>query len=84
MRVSYTIGVLNNVSEWVLVEYEGYGRQKAVEWLKRALPAGYPIPDTVEECLALKDEFKKPTKIFVDYNQKYPRIISRLYNDENN
>jgi DNA repair protein RadD len=81
MRVSYGIGCLNSVSEWICVEHEGYAKQKAVEWLKDHVPEGYPIPDTVEECLELKDEFKKPIKIFVDYNQKFPRIISKLYEE---
>ena len=79
MRVSYYVGVLSSVSEWVCVEHEGYARKKAEEWLHDHLPSGYPIPDTVEDCLDLKNEFKKPIKIFVDYNQKFPKIISRLY-----
>jgi hypothetical protein len=83
MQVSYDIECPNNdndsVSEWVCVEHEGYARKKAVEWLKDHLPAGYPMPDTIEEALELKDEYRKPVKIFVDYNQKFPRIISRLY-----
>jgi DNA repair protein RadD len=81
MRVSYSIGVLDSVSEWICIEHDGYAKQKAVEWLKSHVPEGYPIPDTVEECLELKNEYKKPIKIFVDYNQKFPRIISKLYEE---
>ena len=57
-------------------------RKKAEEWMSDHLPKGYPMPDTVEEALELKAEYKRPVKIFVDYNQKFPRIISRIY--ENN
>jgi hypothetical protein len=46
------------------------------------LPAGYPVPDTVEECMELTDVFKKPSTIYVDYNQKFPRIISRIFSEE--
>ena len=82
MRVSYVIGPLNSVSEWICIEHEGYARKKAEEWMSDHLPKGYPMPDTVEEALELKAEYKRPVKIFVDYNQKFPRIISRIY--ENN
>ena len=40
------------------------------------------MPDTVEECMELTDVFKKPCTIYVDYNQKFPRIISRIFSEE--
>lgn len=82
MRVVYHTGLMDSVSEWVCIEHGGYAEQKARQWLKKMLPDGYPIPDTVEECLDLKNEYKKPSVIYVDYNQKFPRIISKVFNDD--
>ena len=79
MRVTYTTGLLNSVSEWICIEHGGFAERHARKWLKEALPPGYPIPDTVEECMELVDIYKRPCTIFVDYNQKFPRIISRIY-----
>jgi DNA repair protein RadD len=82
MRVTYSIGLLESVSEWVCIQHEGYAAKKAREWLRKSLPAGYPVPDSVEECMELTDVFKKPCTIYVDYNQKFPRIISRIFSEE--
>jgi DNA repair protein RadD len=79
MRVTYTVTALNSVSEWVCIEHGGFAEKHARKWLKEALPSGYPIPDTVEDCMEMVDVFKKPCTIFVDYNQRFPRIISRIY-----
>jgi len=79
MRVTYTIGVITSVSEWICIEHGGFAEAQARKWLKNALPAGYPVPDTVEDCMELVDIYKRPESIFVDYNQKFPRIISRIY-----
>jgi DNA repair protein RadD len=79
MRVCYTTGVLQSVSEWICIEHGGFAEQKAREWLRNALPAGYPIPDNVEECMELTDVYKKPELIYVDFNSRFPRIISRIY-----
>lgn len=82
MRVTYSIGLLESVSEWVCIQHEGYAAKKAREWLRKSLPAGYPVPDTVEECMELVDVYKRPCTIYVDYNQKFPRIISRIFPEE--
>lgn len=82
MRVSYSTSPLHSVSEYICIEHGGYAEQQARKWLKQALPNGYPIPDTVEECLNLKDIFKKPVSVFVDYNERYPRVISKIYAEE--
>ena len=79
MRVAYQIGEFESISEYICIEHEGYARQKAQEWLRKALPAGYPIPDTVEQCLELKFSYKTPESIFVNYNEKFPRIVSKIY-----
>ena len=81
MRVSYSTTPLHSVSEYICIEHGGYAEQMARKWLKQSLPSGYPIPDTVEECLLLKDVYKKPCSIFIDYNQRFPRVISRIFPD---
>lgn len=82
MRVTYTTGVLNSVSEWICIEHGGYAEAQARKWLKTALPSGYPVPDTVEECMELVDILKRPHTIFIDYNSRFPKIISRIYPEE--
>jgi DNA repair protein RadD len=82
MRVMYSIGVLQSISEWVCIEHGGFAERKARAWLKAALPAGYPVPDSVEECLELTGVYKKPTSIFVDFNPRFPKIISRVFPDD--
>jgi DNA repair protein RadD len=82
MRVEYKTGVIDHVAEWVCIEHDGFARAKAVQWLKTALPLGYPVPDSVEECMEMADIFKKPASIFVDFNQKFPKIISKIYPEE--
>ena len=81
MRVSYSLGVFDHVDDYICIEHGGYAEAKARQWLKTALPAGYPVPDTVEDCMELADVYKRPTSIYVDYNQKFPRIISRTYEE---
>jgi DNA repair protein RadD len=82
MKVSYSLGPLDSVSEWICIEHGGYAEAKAREWLRTALPSGYPTPDSVEECIMMKQYYKRPESIFVDYNQKYPRIVSRIYPED--
>jgi DNA repair protein RadD len=79
MRVAYQLGESENISTYVCIEHGGYAEIKAREWLRKALPADYPIPDTVEQCLELQDVYKKPTSLFIDYNKKFPRIVSMIY-----
>lgn len=81
MRVSYSIGILQSVSEYICIEHGGYAEQMARKWLRQSLPDGCPLPDTVEECLQLKNMYKRPCAIFIDYNQRFPRIISRIFPD---
>jgi DNA repair protein RadD len=79
LRVTYYTGLLQSVNEWICIEHGGYAERKARQILSTMLPSGYPIPDTVEECLSLKNEFKKPTEILVDYNKKFPTIVARFF-----
>jgi DNA repair protein RadD len=82
MRVSYMIDEFTHFDEWVCIEHEGYAKQKAVRWLKDNLPPGHPIPDTIEDGLACREAYKKPSTIYVDCNSHFPKIISRVYDDQ--
>ena len=82
MRVCYSISAMNSISEYICIEHGGYAETQARKWLKAALPSGYPIPDTVEECMEMVDVFKRPHTIFIDYNPKFPKIISRIYPED--
>ena len=79
MRVDYSTGAIDHISEWVCIEHGGFAEDRARQWLKKSLPEGYPIPETVEECMELTAAYKKPGSIFVDFNSRFPKIISRVY-----
>jgi DNA repair protein RadD len=81
MRVTYYTGLLQSVNEWICIEHGGFAEKKARQWLRASLPSGYPIPDTVDECLQIKNEFKKPSEILVDYNKKFPTIVARFFDE---
>lgn len=65
MRVEYSIGFDDFISEWICPEHTGYARKKSEKWWKER--AGFDLPDTVEECLiyAESGKLKRPIRITV-------------------
>ncbi len=61
MRVSYSIGLNEQVSEWVCVEHQGFARAKAEKWWKSR--STLDCPDTAEEaCRLAREGFLRPAK----------------------
>ncbi len=54
MRVDYSYGVYQTISEWICLEHEGYARQKARTWWKRRSKA--PVPERIAEAVQIFNE----------------------------
>ncbi|MCD6404326.1 MAG: DEAD/DEAH box helicase family protein [Planctomycetes bacterium] len=77
MRVEYTLGFQNYISEWVCLEHSGWARKKAESWWRRR--SNEPVPETVEEAVSLARggalaETKSVTVRSVT-GEKYDRIV---------
>ena len=51
MRVEYTIGWQQYISEWICFEHSGYARAKAEQWWRAR--SNEPVPETAEEAVAI-------------------------------
>lgn len=76
LKVTYKCGT-PEYHEWVLLEYTGYNRDKAVRWW--AAHGELPVPDTVDEALKRQSELKKPVEILVAKSGKYHEITNRKF-----
>lgn len=78
MRVEYNIGFRHWQSEWICFEHSGYARAKAEGWWRAR--SNEPVPDTVEEALALAQAgaLAETEQIIVRSvsGRKYDRIIN--------
>lgn len=65
MRVEYSIGFDDFISEWICPEHSGYARKKSEKWWKER--AGFDLPETVDECLIYAEagKLKRPVRITV-------------------
>lgn len=76
LRVMYRCG-LQRYFEFICLEHEGFGRNKAVAWWH--LHAGTTPPDTVEEALSRTAELRRPKTIFVKRENKWDRIKGIIF-----
>ncbi|MCK6485441.1 MAG: DEAD/DEAH box helicase [Phycisphaerae bacterium] len=77
MRVDYRIGFNQYVSEWICVEYDGYARQKAVQWWRQR--SNEPVPDTAEAAVELADMGALAPTLAITVmhkpGEKYERVV---------
>jgi DNA repair protein RadD len=76
LRVDYTVGFGQIVSEWVCVEHEGYARRKAEAWWKAR--SRLDVPKTVKGAynIATQRLLKEPEKITVrEQPGQFARIV---------
>jgi DNA repair protein RadD len=77
LKVTYHMGIANEISEWICIEHSGWARERAEKWWKKRSFA--PCPDSVDEAIQLCDSgavaraleietVKKPEK-------KFPEIV---------
>lgn len=73
IKVSYFCG-LRMFSEWVCLEHSGFAREKAKKWWQQRHSEEVPV--STYEALQRVSELRKPSKIRVHVNKKYPEILS--------
>ena len=80
-RVEYYIGFNDYISDWVCPEHTGYARKKAEKWWEDR--TGFPLPDTVDECMIYADagKIREPTSIKVKNmpGSKWPTITGYVF-----
>lgn len=72
LQVSYHVGI-KTYQEWVCFEHPGFAGKKAREWWMVRHQSN--PPETVDSALALISELRKPKKISVWINKKYPEVL---------
>lgn len=81
LRVDYYCG-FRRVSEYVCLEHAGYARSKAIAWWGRRVDDPFePVPDNVDNALALTQRLAQPTRIVVSFATKYPEIRRHVFVD---
>jgi DNA repair protein RadD len=77
MRVEYSVGLNEYVSEWVCPEHVGFARRKAEKWWSRRSAA--PMPDSAAEAVELAEAgaLAETHRIVVRQKEgdRFPRII---------
>ena len=76
LRVDYYVDVFEKYSEWVCIEHEGFAKQKALQFLNRRVD--FKI-ETIDEAIANFRRFLHPSKIRIDLNEQYPRIVAYCF-----
>lgn len=79
LKVTYKIGenVLSQriIHEWICYDYEeGFARRKARHWVRYRMPNGSMLPLDTAELHAQSSHLKKPWRILVNLNDKFPQI----------
>lgn len=81
-RVDFLAG-LEQVSEYLGFENEGFGRDRAVKWWKDH-KGELPAPKTVDEAIERRKELRKPSTITVERdNGGYLRVVDRGFDIQN-
>lgn len=80
LRVDYTTGFAERVSDWVFFPHEGSGSTIGRWWRLNGRLGSRP-PETVDEALDREWEIKRPMSIVVRQQGKYQRVV-RVVHDE--
>jgi DNA repair protein RadD len=84
VKVSYNCGDYLTFNEWIMLDHGCYPTQKANGYLQLVCPPGMiPFVNSTDEMLEVAEKFfKKPVRIKVDENEKFPRVIEYALPDE--
>jgi len=79
LRVDYSIGFNDTVSEWICVEHDGFARKKAKKWWDER--CGVPCPRTAAEAVKIAQAgfLRKPDTIEIEPDGKYQRVTSATF-----
>lgn len=73
MRVKYYCG-MRRFTEMVCIEHSTYAGKVARNWWRDRLPTAIP-PTTTHDGMALVDQLRVPTHIYVQTNTQWPKIL---------
>jgi len=77
-KIDYYYDDFNKWSTYVCIEHGGFAKQKAMQFLKKITDKKITtVTDALSEC----QNFRKPIKIVVDLNDKFPKIIKYQFDD---
>ena len=86
VRITYTIDLMTQFSEWLCPEHSGYARKKFETWWKKHTFEGTPMPGTADDVcgFAFMGVSRQPEEITVRRvsGSKYPEIIGYELADE--
>lgn len=78
LRVDYYCG-LKRISEYVLLEHDGFARTKAFRWWSARRGYRITVPATVDEALGMTEMLDKPSQLIVSFATKYPEIKQHIF-----
>ena len=78
MKVTYRIG-LQTFNEWVCYDHEGYPKYKADNWVRFRAQQKMPMPVDVGQLLEWSPWLKKPTKVLINFGEKFPQIKDAVF-----
>jgi len=78
LRVDYYVSEMIKYSQWVCIEHEGFAKRKAIQWIKNVTDLSV---FSVDEALYKCEDFKKPSQIIIDFNDKFPKITGYVYEE---
>lgn len=78
MLVTYVIGI-QTLREWVCPDHTGYAKYASDNWIQFRAPTGMPKPKDVNQLLEWSDWLKKPSKVYVNLQDKMPKIINVIF-----
>ena len=80
LRVDYFESSLSWYSEWICLEHGGFAAKKAHSWWERH--GGDPDVTTVTEALQVAELLKQATRIYVQEDGKYWRVLKHRFGED--
>jgi len=79
LRIVYKINMVEEFSNYICLEHGGFATVQAHKFMKQITEERV---ETVDRALEICDSFRKPIKITVDTNEKFPKIVGYQYDSE--
>jgi len=78
LRITYTINMVTDVSEWLCFSHGDFMRRKASQaW--GSLGGDMPAPESTDEAMDRLSELTPPTHLRVNESGSFPSVTDRLY-----
>lgn len=78
LKVVYKSG-LRRVEHYLCFDHGGFAARNAREWWRAHKREGDYVPENTKEALQHSITLQKPTKIEVNYGEKYPTLVKVLF-----